>query len=51
MKNNKPAASKLVAKFDAQLRELLMEDLKAFKAKRQFLGANQEVAKQSLSAA
>lgn len=51
MKTAKPATSKLVAKFDAQLREMLMEDLKAFKAKNQFVGTNQEVAKQSLSAA
>ena len=30
---NRPATSKLVAKFDATLRQTLMEDLKVFKAK------------------
>lgn len=29
----KPAPSKLAAKFDQQLMEMLMEDLKAFRAK------------------
>ncbi len=33
---NKPATSKLVARFDKELRELIMNDLKAFKAKRQY---------------
>lgn len=32
----KPATSKLVARFDNELKNLLMEDLKAFKAKDQF---------------
>ncbi len=30
---NKPATSKLVARFDSELKQLLMEDLKAFRAK------------------
>ena len=30
--NRKPATSKLVANFDNQLREMLMEDLRAVKA-------------------
>jgi hypothetical protein len=35
---NKPAASKLVARFDRELRELLMNDLKALKeVKNQFV--------------
>jgi len=31
--NRKPAPSKLVAKFDNELMNILMEDLKAFRAK------------------
>lgn len=30
---NKPATSKLIARFDATLKQLLAEDLKAFKGK------------------
>lgn len=30
--NRKPSPSKLVARFDAELRDLLLADLKAFKA-------------------
>jgi len=39
MKNhNKPAASKLVARFDKELKNILMNDLKAIKkAKNQFI--------------
>lgn len=33
---NKPATSKLVVRFDKELRELIMNDLKAFKAKKQY---------------
>jgi hypothetical protein len=33
---NKPATSKLVARFDKELKELIMNDLKAFKAKQQY---------------
>ena len=32
---NKPAASKLLKRFDNELKQLLMEDLKAFRAKNQ----------------
>jgi hypothetical protein len=49
---NKPATSKLVARFDNELRNLLMEDLKAFKEKNKFYARNQQAAaQQSLSAA
>ena len=42
MKNyKKPAASKLLTRFDNELRNLLMEDLKVFKEKNQFKGNNQ----------
>jgi len=30
---NKPATSKLIVRFDNELKQLLMEDLKAFRAK------------------
>lgn len=33
---NKPATSKVVARFDRELRELIMNDLKVFKAKKQY---------------
>ena len=39
---NKPATSKLVARFDRELKEILMNDLKAMKkARNQFSNANQ----------
>ena len=48
----KPSASKLVAKFDNHLKNILLEDIKAFKAKHQFLINNNQQAQQSnLSAA
>ena len=48
----KPATSKLVARFDNELMNLLMEDLKTFREKNQFVASNkQEVAQQQLSAA
>jgi hypothetical protein len=38
--NQKPAVSKLVAQFDAQLKEIIMNDLRMLKgAKNQFLRA------------
>ena len=37
----KPAASKILTRFDNELRNLLMEDLKVFKEKNQFKGNNQ----------
>ena len=36
-----PATSKLVTRFDNDLRNLLMEDLKVFREKNQFKGNNQ----------
>ena len=36
-----PATSKLVTRFDNELRNLLMEDLKYFREKNQFKGNNQ----------
>jgi len=47
---NKPATSKLVARFDNELKNLLMEDLKAFKNRNKFIAANKQ-AQQSLTAA
>lgn len=48
----KPATSKLVARFDNDLKNLLMEDLKAFRERNQFTASNkQEAAQQQLSAA
>jgi hypothetical protein len=39
---NKPATSKLVARFDRKLKEIIMNDLKALKqAKNQFSNNNQ----------
>ncbi|MCC8410423.1 hypothetical protein LJ707_15885 [Mucilaginibacter sp. UR6-1] len=49
--NNKPATSKLAAKFDTQLRDMLMQDLQAFRAKHPKLSNNQEAAQRNLSAA
>lgn len=49
---NKPATSKLVARFDNELRNLLMEDLKAFKEKNKFYTRNQQdTVRQTMSAA
>ena len=48
----KTATSKLVARFDNELMNLLMEDLRTFKERNQFVTSNkQEVAQQQLSAA
>ena len=47
---NKPATSKLVARFDNELKNLLMEDLKAFRSRNKFVAANKQ-AQQSLTAA
>lgn len=40
-----PATSKLVKRYDNELKKLLMEDLKAFKEKTQFTHNNQAQAK------
>ena len=48
----KPAKSKLVTRFDNELKNLLMEDLKAFIKRNQFTLSNkQKVAQQQLIAA
>jgi hypothetical protein len=36
----KPATSKLMARIDQELKQMLMEDLKAFRAKNQFVYGN-----------
>jgi hypothetical protein len=41
----KPATSKLLKRYDNELKKLLMEDLKAFKEKTQFTSNNQAQAK------
>ncbi|MET3501381.1 hypothetical protein ABIC45_002993 [Mucilaginibacter rubeus] len=54
MKAYKPtsAITKLLARFDAELLELLREDLKNYRAKTQFMSNNKQVAaQQTLSAA
>ena len=48
----KPATSKLVARFDNELKNLLMEDLRSFREKNQFTPRNnQEATQHALSAA
>ena len=48
----KPSTSKLVSNFDIDLKSILMNDLKAFKEKIQFLRSNNQATAQSnLSAA
>ena len=48
----KPATSKLVKRFDNELMNILMEDLKSFREKNQFTSSNKQEAKQQqLSAA
>ncbi|WP_158557186.1 hypothetical protein [Mucilaginibacter conchicola] len=51
MKTYKPATSKLVARYDNELRNLLMEDLKAFRERNQFTSNKQKAVQQTLSAA
>jgi len=53
MKNaKKTSTSKLVASFDFELKQLLMEDLKAFRSKTQFVTSNhQEQVQTTLTAA
>ena len=49
---NTPSTSKLVARFDNELKKLLMEDLKVFKERNQFYNANNQAdQKQQLKAA
>lgn len=48
----KPATSKLVTRFDNELKSLLMEDLRSFKEKSQHPSSNNQVSmQQQLSAA
>jgi hypothetical protein len=42
-----PATSKLVARFDNELRKLIMEDLKVFREKYQFKSNNQAAAQKA----
>jgi hypothetical protein len=48
---NKPATSKLVARFDNELKALLMDDLKAYRERNQFITSNKQAAVRQLSAA
>ncbi|WP_156088750.1 hypothetical protein [Mucilaginibacter pedocola] len=43
----KPATSKLVARFDNDLKNLLMADLKAFKERSQFTTRNNQATQQA----
>ncbi len=48
----KPLTSKLVARFDNELKNILMEDLKSFKTMHQFVHINaKEAVQKTLSAA
>ena len=48
----KTSTSKLAQRFDNELKNLIMEDLRSFKSRNQFLSLNkQDVAQQTLSAA
>jgi hypothetical protein len=48
----KPATGKLVTRFDNELKNLLMEDLRSFRGRNQFSPSNkQEAVQQQLSAA
>ncbi|WP_166091216.1 hypothetical protein [Mucilaginibacter inviolabilis] len=53
MKNYKtPSASKLITRFENQLLEILLEDLRNFRARNRFKQSNQQkAAQQTLSAA
>ncbi|GAA4098847.1 hypothetical protein [Mucilaginibacter panaciglaebae] len=45
--SQKPATSKLLIRYDNELKALLMQDLKAFKEKGQFISNNQPAAQQA----
>lgn len=45
--NKKPATSKLLIRFDNELKALLMADLRAFREKGQFTSNNQATAQQA----
>lgn len=42
-----PATSKLLKRFDNQLKEMLMADLKAFRERSQFINSNNQSAKKA----
>lgn len=49
---NKPSTSKLATRFDNELKNILMEDLKAFRDKHRFITGNKQApVQQSLTAA
>jgi hypothetical protein len=48
---NKPSTSKLVARFDNELKNLLMEDLKAFRDRNKFVTSNKQAVAQQQSVA
>ena len=48
---NKPAASKLLVRFDNELKNILMNDLKSFMDRNQFLSNKQANAQSNLSVA
>lgn len=39
---NKPATSKLLTRFDNELRNIIMEDLKAFRERNKFITGNKQ---------
>ena len=47
----KPSTSKLVARFDEELKNILMEDLRSFRERNQFTNIKKKAVQQSLSAA
>ena len=48
---NKPSTSKLVARFDNELKNLLMEDLKAFRERNKFVTSNKQIVAQQQNVA
>lgn len=46
----KPATSKLLKRFDTELKEMLMADLKAFRERSQFITSNNQTAQQQKAA-
>jgi hypothetical protein len=48
---NKPATSKLVTRFDNELKAILMKDLKAYRERNQFVTSNKQAAARQLTAA
>lgn len=48
---NKPSTSKLVTRFDNELKNLLMEDLKTFRERNKFVTGNKQIAAQQQNVA